>query len=330
MKSTLYLICKFFLACVVYSQCALFPQSALAQQDYPNRAIRVILAYAPGASSDIVARIYGQKIVEKWGHQIIYDFKPGGNTIIASEALVRAAPDGYTFLLILNTHAINPLLTKLPYDTLKDFLPVASLGIGEYMLAINAEVPANNLKEFIAYAKSKPNALNYSTSGAGGLGHLSAELFNLQTGIKTTHVPFKGGAPSVVALISGEVQFSFIHPTNVQSHIKSGKLKGIAISGKNRFHGLPDVATFAELGMPNFESTNWFGLLAPAGTPKSIVNKWSTEIARLQTLPDVKEKLNAQGIEPWTGDSDQFSAHIKSDMDKFSKVVKAANIKLVY
>jgi tripartite-type tricarboxylate transporter receptor subunit TctC len=305
-----------------------FAGIAAAQPEYPNRPIRFIIAYAPGASSDNVARIYGQKLHESWGQPVVNDFKPGGNTIIASEALVKSAPDGYSILLVLNTHAINPLLTKLPYDPIKDFAPVATLGVSEYMLAIYPGIPANNLKDLIAYAKSRPGELNYSSSGAGGLGHLSGELFNVVAGIKTQHIPFKGGAPSVIALISGEVQLCFVHPINVLGQIKTGKLKAIAISGKNRLAALPDMPTFAEAGLPSFDSTNWFGVLAPAATPRDIINKLSAELTRIQALPDVKDKLSAQGVEPLPGGPEQFAALIKSDMEKFAKVVKSANIKL--
>lgn len=301
---------------------------ATAQQAYPSKPIRFILPYAPGASTDNMSRIYGQKLHESWGQPVVNDFKPGGNTIIGSEALVRSAPDGYTILMVLNSHVINPLLTKLPYDTIKDFAPVTTLGISEYMLAIYPGVPAGNLKEIIAYAKSRPGQLNYSSSGAGGLGHLSGELFNVVAGVNTQHVPFKGGAPSVTALVSGEVQMSFIHPINVLGQIKAGKLRAIAISGKNRLAALPDMPTFAEAGLPNFSSTNWFAVLAPAATPRDIINKLSAELNRIQALPDVREKLSAQGVEPYAIGPDQLAALIKSDMDKYAKVVKSANIKL--
>ena len=299
-----------------------------AQQTYPSKPIRFILPYAPGASTDNMSRIYGQKLHESWGQPVVNDFKPGGNTIIGSEALVRSAPDGYTILMVLNSHVINPLLTKLPYDTIKDFAPVTTLGISEYMLAIYPGVPAGNLKDLIAHAKSRPGQLNYSSSGAGGLGHLSGELFNVVAGVNTQHVPFKGGAPSVTALVSGEVQMSFIHPINVLGQIKAGKLRAIAISGKNRLAALPDMPTFVEAGLSNFSSTNWFAVLAPAATPRDIINKLSAELNRIQALPDVREKLSAQGVEPYAIGPEQLAALIKSDMEKYAKVVKSANIKL--
>lgn len=309
---------------------ALPTNAAQAQAIYPVKPIRFILGYAPGGSSDTVARTFGQKLHESLGQPVVVDFRPGGNTVIAAEILTRAAPDGYTLLMVLNTHAISPLLMKLPYDPVKDFAPVASVGVSPYMLAIHPGVPANNLKDFIAYARSRPGELNYSTSGAGGLGHLSAELFNQLAGVKTQHVPFKGGGPSVIALMSGEVQMSFIIPIIVAAHIKSGKLKGIAVSGKQRLAGLPDTPTFAEAGLPQFESTNWFGVLAPAATPRAIIGKLSAELLRIQMLGDVKDKLGALGIDPLPGNPEQFAALIKTDTEKFAKVVKNAQIKLVY
>ena len=297
-------------------------------QTYPSKPIRVIVPYAPGASTDNMARLFGQKMQEAWGQSVFNDYKPGGNTIIGSEALTKAAPDGYTILLVVNTHAINPLLSKLPYDPVKDFAPITTIGLSEYMLAVHPSVPANTLRDLVAYAKAKNGQLNYSTSGAGGLGHLSAELFNVLAGVKTQHIPFKGGAPSVQALVAGDVQLCFIHPLNVLGQIRAGKLKAIAISGKSRLASLPDMPTFAEAGMPALESTNWFGMLAPAGTPRDILNKLSVEMNRIQTLSDMREKLSVQGVDPFPGSPEQFAALIKSDMDKFAKIVKSANIKL--
>lgn len=305
--------------------CTTLPAAA---QNYPVKPIRIIVPYAPGASTDNMARLFGQKMQEAWGQSVFNDYKPGGNTIIGSEALTKSAPDGYTILLVVNTHAINPLLTKLPYDPIRDFAPITTIGLSEYMLAVHPSVPANTLKDLVAYAKSKNGQLNYSTSGAGGLGHLSAELFNVLAGVKTQHIPFKGGAPSVQALVAGDVQLCFIHPLNVLGQIRAGKLKAIAISGKNRLASLPDMPTFAEAGMPALESTNWFGMLAPAGTPRDILNKLSVEMNRIQTLSDMREKLSVQGVDPFPGSPEQFAALIKSDMDKFAKIVKSANIKL--
>ena len=306
----------------------LYAASVASAQTYPAKPIRVISPYAPGGSSDNVVRLFEQEMQKAWGQSVFNDYKPGGNTIIGSEALTKSPPDGYTILLVLNTHAINPLLTKLPYDPVKDFAPITTIGVNEYMLVVHPSVPANTLKDLVAYAKAKDGQLNYSTSGAGGLGHLSAELFNFLAGVKTQHIPFKGGAPSVQALVAGDVQLCFIAPINVLGQIKAGKLKAIAISGKNRLASLPEMPTFAEAGMPALESSNWFGMLAPAGTPRDILNKLSVEMNNIQTMPSIKEKLSALGVDPFPGNPDQFAALIRSDMDKFAKVVKASNIKL--
>lgn len=300
----------------------------MTHAQYPVKPIRLILGYAPGGSSDIVARTLGQKLHESLGQPVVVDFRPGGNTVIAAEILTRAAPDGYSLLMVLNTHAINPLLMKLPYDPIRDFAPVASTGVSPYLLATHPALPVNNLKDFIAHARARPGVLNYSSSGAGGLGHLSGELFNQLTGVKMQHVPFKGGGPSAIALLSGEVQLSFIIPILVASHIKSGRLKGMAVAGQQRLPSLPDMPTFAEAGLPQFESTNWFGVLAPAKTPGTLIGKLSSELNRIQMLPDVRDKLGAQGIEPLPGTPTAFAALIKSDMERFARVVKAANIRL--
>ena len=303
--------------------------AAHAQQTFPSKPIRFIVPYGPGASTDNVTRIYGQKMLEAWGQSVIVDNRPGGNTVIGSEALVKAPPDGYTILLVVNTHAINPLLiANLPYDPIKDFAPVATIGAQEYVMAIHPSVPANNLKEFIAYARTRPGQLNFSSSGGGGLGHLSGELFNSVAGVRMMHVPYKGGAPAVTDLVAGQVQLMFSSAGAVLPNIKAGKLKALAVSGKTRIVALPDVPTFAEAGLPNFEATNWFGVLAPAATPRDIVNKLSAELIRVQSLPDVKEKLVNQGVDPWPGGPEQFAALIKSDLEKFARIVKSANIKL--
>ena len=308
---------------------AMLPLVGIAQQSYPNKPIRVIVPYGPGASTDNVTRIYGQKLLEAWGQSVVVDNKPGGNTVIGSEALVKATPDGYTILLVVNTHVINPLLIpKLPYDPVKDFSPVATIGMQEYVMGINPSVPAGNLKEFIAYARTRPGQLNFSSSGGGGLGHLAGELFNVIAGVKLQHVPYKGGAPAVTDLVAGQVQAMFSSAGAVLPNIRSGRIRALGISGKARLAALPDVPTFTEAGLPAFEATNWFGILAPAATPRDIVSKLSGELVRLQGVADVKEKLNAQGVDPFPGGPEQFAALIKSDLERFAKIVKSANIKL--
>ena len=299
-----------------------------AQQDYPSKPIRFISPYAPGGSTSVVARLLGQKLNESWGQPVIIDNRPGANTIIGSEALVKSPPDGHTIMIVNTAHVINPNLFATPYDAVKDFAPVATLVTTEYFLALNAAVPANTLKEFIALAKAKPGELNYGTSGAGGAGHLATELFCTEAGIKTQHVPYKGTGPALTDLISGQIQFYLSPPIVTISHIKSGRLKALAITGEIRSPAMPQVPTFAEAGLPSFDVRFWQGILAPAGTPKPVVDKLAAEIAKILNMPDVKETLATQGMTPLVTSPERFGALIKADLATLAKVIKTANIKL--
>jgi tripartite-type tricarboxylate transporter receptor subunit TctC len=302
--------------------------SIAAQQDFPSKPIRLISPYAPGGSTSVVARLIGQKLTESWGQPVIVDNRPGANTIIGSEAMVKSPPDGYTILIVNTAHVINPNLFATPYDAIKDFAPVATLVTTEYFLALNSTVPANTLKEFIALAKSKPNELNYASAGTAGAGHLATELFNLEAGIKTQHVPYKGTGPALNDLIGGQVQFFFAPPIVTIGHIKSGRLKALAITGETRSPSLPQIPTFAEAGLPSFDVRFWQGILAPDATPRPVVDKLSTEISRILTLPDVKETLATQGMTPLVSTPERFGALLKADLATLAKVIKTANIKL--
>ena len=306
-----------------------FTGLAAAQKAYPNKPIRFITPFAPGGSTSVVARLIGQKLTESWGQQVLVDSRPGGNTVIGTEALAKAPPDGYTIILVLSTHVINPLLIpKLPYDAIKDFAPVATVVSAEYVLVINPSVPANDLQELIALAKSKPGELNYGSAGSGGVTHLASELFNIMTGVKIQEIPYKGAAPAITDLIGGQVQMFFSIPINVIAHIKSGRLRAIAISGETRLPSLLQVPTFTEAGLPGYEVKSWFGVLAPAGTPRGIINSLSAEMAKIVAIPDIKEKLDSQGLAPFYSTPDQFAALMKADMAKFARIIQAADIKI--
>jgi tripartite-type tricarboxylate transporter receptor subunit TctC len=311
----------------------LWPFVALAEgsypSNYPTKPIRFISPYAPGGSTSAVARVVAQKLTESWGQQVIVDNRAGGNTIIGTETLAKATPDGYTIIMTTNTHVIMPSLNpKLPYDPIKDFAAVGNVYRSEFVLVINVSVPANNLQELIALAKSRPGQLNYATTGAGGSGHLANEWMNLLAGIKTQHIPYKGAGPALVDLIGGQVQMFINNPLTVIPHIKSGKLKGIAVTGETRLPVLPLVPTFTEAGLPGLEVSPWFCVLAPAGTPKVIIGKLSTEIARIVATPDMQDYLAKQGLNPFSSTPEQLAALMKTDMVKWAKVIKAANIKL--
>ena len=306
-----------------------WPLVALAQAPYPTKPIRFISPFAPGGSTSAMARLVGQKLTESWGQQVIVDNRPGGNTIIGTDALAKAAPDGYTIILTTNTHVINPsLIPKLPYDPIKDFAPVGTVYSSEFVLVINASVPAGNLQELIALAKAKPGQLNYATTGAGGSSHLANELLNLLTGIKTQHIPYKGAGPALVDLIGGQVQMFINNPLTVIPHIRSGRLKGLAVTGEARVPALPQVPTFTEAGVSGLDVNPWFCVLAPAGTPKAIIAKLSIEIARIVALPEVQDYLAKQGMNPFSSTPVQLAALMKTDMAKWAKVITATNIKL--
>ena len=300
---------------------------ASAQQTYPNKPIRFIVLFPPGGANNVLARIVGQKLTESWGQPVIVENRPGGNTVIGSEHVAKSAPDGYTIMLMSVTHVINPSLFPTPYDAIRDFAPVATISNTPLILALNPAVPANNLQEFIALAKSKPGQLNYATPGSGGINHIAAEVFTSMAGVKLQHIPYKGSAQAMTDVIGGQVHLTFQGPINVAPHIKSGKLRALGVSGESRLTALPQLPTFTEGGLPGYDVQIWYGVLAPAGTPRDIVNKLSGEIAKMLTLPDMKDNLLNQGMAPLINNPDQFGALMKTDLARFARIIKSANIK---
>jgi tripartite-type tricarboxylate transporter receptor subunit TctC len=305
------------------------PAGALAQSSYPARPIRLITPYAPGGSTTTMAHVLGQKLAESWGQNVIVDNRPGGNTIIGTQALARSTPDGYTIMITTSIHVINPsLYASLPYDPIKDFAPVGTIYTSEFVLIAANSVPAATLQELIALAKAKPGHLNYATTGAGGSAHLASEMFNMLAGIKTQHVPYKGAGAVGTALLSGQVQLFFSNPLAVMPHIQSGRVKPIAVTGEARIPALPQVPTFVEQGLRGLDVRPWFCMLAPAGTPKPIVDKLSAELTRIVGTQEIRDYMAKQGIIPFPSTPEQLGALMKSDLVKYAKVIKAANIKL--
>jgi len=302
--------------------------SAWCQQSYPSKPIRFITPYPPGGSTTILARMIGQRLNEVWGQPVIVDNRPGGNTVIGTQALARSAPDGYTILLAANVHATLQFMQKLPYDTFKDFAAVSTTTSNELTLVVHTSVPVATLKEFIAYAKSKPGELNAGSAGSGGFTHLSIVLFNHMTGTKLQHIPYKGSGPLVTDLIGGQVQLAFNPINNTVPHVKSGRLKAIAISGKGRNPALPQTPTFTEAGLPGFDVGIWFGVLAPAGTPRVVVDKLNAEINKFLGLAETRERLVAQGMDPYISTPEETLARLKADAARFGEVIKASNIQL--
>jgi tripartite-type tricarboxylate transporter receptor subunit TctC len=302
--------------------------AAAAQSNYPNRPIRIISPYAPGGGNSIMARMVAQKLTEAWGQQVIVDNRPGGNTIIGTELTARATPDGYTFMLAGSGHVLTSLLIKAPYDPIKDFAAVGTVGKNENIMVASPSAPFNDLRQLIAAAKARPGQINYATYGAGTTSHLGTELFCQMAGIKMQHIPYKGAGPAIIDLFGGQVQVFLSTPAPVIPHIQSGKLKGIAISGDKRAEAVPNLPTFAEAGLPGFDSKGWYGVVAPAATPRAIVDKVSAEIGRFLLQPDIKKLLNAQGVEPFVSTPEQFADLMRSDHAKWIKVIKTANVKL--
>ena len=307
---------------------ATFSGALAAQQNYPNKPIRWVTPYPPGGSTTALSRLVGEKLSEAFGQNVIIDNRPGGNTVIGVDAVAKAVPDGYTILLGGNTQIVLNLLMRPPYDIFKDFAPVTILANTNYILVVNPALPVNDLQEFIAYAKARPGQLNVASVASGSSQHLMGELFNILTGIKMQHIPYKGGQQGIVDLMGGSVQASFSNAINVIPHIKNARLKGLAITGEKRTAALPELPTYAEAGLPGYDPKNWLGVLAPAGTPGAIVTRLSAEVAKILAMPDIREKLVNSGMEPFHTGPEKMAAQMKSDYAENAKIIKAANIRI--
>jgi len=304
---------------------------ALAQvENYPSKPIRVVVPFPPGGATDILARAAAQRMQEAWGQSVIVDNRPGAGGNIGSDLVAKSAPDGYTLLMgTVGTHAINPsLYAKMPYDHVKDFAPIILVASVPNVLEVNPSLPVNSVTELIAYAKANPGKLNFASSGNGTSIHLSGELFKTMTGVQMTHVPYKGSAPALADLIGGQVQLMFDNLPPSLAQIKAGKLRALAVTSSTRTAALPDIPTVAEAGVPGFEASSWFGLLAPAATPAPIVAKINAEIAKWLATPEAKEKLLAQGANAAGGTPDDFARHIGAETTKWAKVVKESGAKV--
>ncbi|MDP2240682.1 MAG: tripartite tricarboxylate transporter substrate binding protein [Burkholderiales bacterium] len=301
--------------------------SADPAQDYPNRPIRLITG-SPGSTSDISARFVAQKLSELWRQQVVVDNRPGAGGIIGAEIAATANPDGYTlFVGQIGTHASPQFLfKKLAYDPVKDFAPISLMTNSGIALVVNASVPANNLKEFVAYAKSKPGSLNYGSAGGGTSSQLSGELFNQITGAKLVHIPYKGAGFALSGVVSGEVQAAFLSTTTASVQVKAGKLRALAVLSQKRFSAAPDIPTAAEQGFPGIDASVWFGMFAPAGTPKAIITKINLAVVSSLKSPDAIRVLEAQGAEAVPTTPEQLGAFLKSEIAKWGKVIKEARI----
>jgi tripartite-type tricarboxylate transporter receptor subunit TctC len=305
-----------------------FAPLVAAQPDYPNRPIRLVVTVPPGGAADFIARLVGGKVSESLGQPVVVENRGGAGGTIAADAVAKAPPDGYTLLQnSITTHGVGPhLYSKLPYDPVKDFAAVSALAVLPLVMAVNAEVPVRSVDEIIAHSKTKP--LNFASSGNGGAPHMAAELFKSVTGAPMTHVPYKGSGPAVADLVGGRVQIMFDAAPSLIAHIRSGKLRVLAAASPQRNRLLPEAPTFAELGYPKVAVSLWYGLLAPAGTPRSAINKLNSEVTKILQSPDVRERLLAQGAEPMPGTPEAFASFMQEEMAKWAPVVKQAGVKL--
>jgi tripartite-type tricarboxylate transporter receptor subunit TctC len=311
---------------LVSAQSVCVREASAAALEYPAKPVRIIVPFAPQGPNDILARLVGQKLTEVWNHQVIVENRPGGGTIIGTEVAARAPADGYTLLMVSVSTAVNPSLRKsLPYDTLNDFTPVIRLASTPNVLVVHPSVPVHSVRDLLQLARSRPGEIAYASGGIGAGTHLAGELLSLMGGAKMTHVPYKGAAPATVDLLSGQVSWMFASILPTLPYIKAGRFRALAVSGSERSNVLPNVPAVAET-LPGFEATSWFGLFAPAGTPRDIVTKLNGEIARLLKTPELREQLRNQGADPVADTPEAFAKHFKAEMAKWAKVVRAAGI----
>jgi tripartite-type tricarboxylate transporter receptor subunit TctC len=302
---------------------------AFAQTDYPSRPIRVIVPLAPGGGSDYTARFIGVRLADRVGQTVVVDNRPAASGIVGTELVAKGNPDGYTLLLAYSTHAQSAqLFTSLPYDPIKDFAPVTNVIATPLTLIVNPSVPAKTVKEFIAYAKANPGKLNYGSSGPGSSPHLATALLDSMAGIQTVHIPYKGVGLYITAQIANEIQFSFSNMFTTMPHWKSGRLRMVAVGGPKRLEAIPEVPTVSESGVPGFEAMTWYGFLAPAKTPRPIVDKLQKEIAAIVFSPDVKKLFVEQGNEPLANTPEEFGQQMKADADKWGAIGKRLGVKL--
>jgi tripartite-type tricarboxylate transporter receptor subunit TctC len=298
-------------------------------QAYPNKPVKLIVPFAPGGFTDVVARILGQKLSVAMGQQFVVENKAGAGSTIGTDFVAKAAPDGYTLVMISTTHVISPWIYKtMPYDPIKSFAVVSKLVDSPYVLLVNPKVPANNVKELVALAKSAPETIHYASSGNGSSQHLMGGLFVSMTGAPLKHVPYRGSGGAATDLVAGVVETSFAGVPNALSQVPQGRLKAFAVTTAKRIPQLPDVPTMQEAGVPGYEASVWLALLAPAGTPKEIVNKLNAEIAKLMATPDAKKALYDAGVEPTPSTPEAMSDYMVKEMERWGKVVKEIGIKV--
>lgn len=303
--------------------------TAYAQAAYPVKPIRLINPFPPGGGASIIGRMIAQELTERLGQSVVFDNRGGAGGIIGMEIAARAAPDGYTLTMATaSTVTINPLLSKVPFDPIKDFAPVIHVSNVPLILVVHPAVAAKSVKEFIALAKAQPGKLNFASSGKGTISHLAGELFKINAGVNLVHVPYRGGGPALIDLLGGQVQSNFANILSSLPHVKAARLRGLAVTSAQRAAAINELPTLAEAGMAGYEVVQWNGMLAPARVPAAIIARLNSEVQRTLALPEMKTRLLADGAEPIGGSPQKFSAFIRADIDKWTKVIKAANVQV--
>ena len=306
-----------------------FAVSAFAQESYPSKPIRIVVGYSAGGGNDLIVRVMAPRMSEGLGQPIIIENKPGAQAIIASEYVAKASPDGYTLLMMSNTHTVNEsLIAKKPFELMRDFAPVAPVNYSDLVLVVHPSVPANSLKELIALSKAKPGGLNYASSGPGTPYHMAGELFKAMAGVDIVHVPYKGSSGARTDILGGQVQMMFDAITTMAPNVRAGKLRAFGTTGKARSPVLPEIPTVSEAGVPGYEAVIWLGLMAPAATPKPILEKLNAEIRKVVNSADVKDAWAKQGAAPMSMSTDEFGQYIREDIAKWAKIVKMSGAKV--
>ncbi|MGH8700609.1 MAG: tripartite tricarboxylate transporter substrate binding protein [Burkholderiales bacterium] len=300
---------------------------AVGAQSYPVKPIRIVVPFAPGGPNDILARVIGQKLTEAWGQQTIVDNRPGGGTVIGTELVAKSAPDGYTLLMVSTSHTSNPSLRKMPYDPIRDLEPVILVASGPNVVLAHPSLPAKSVKELIAVAKARPDQVAYGSGGAGTSTHLSGAMVGLMGGVKMVHIPYKGAGPATIDLLSGQITWMVGTILPSMPHIRSGRLRALAVTGVKRSPVLPDVPPVADT-LPGFEASSWYGVAATGGTPKEVTARLNQEIARVLNSADMRERLAHEGAEVAGGSPEQFGAFYRAEIAKWAAVIKKAGIRL--
>ena len=301
---------------------------AAAQPAYPAKPMRIISPFPPGGGNDLLCRAVAQKLTENLKQQVIVENRPGANGIIGTEAAARSAPDGYTIVLIPSGHTVNPsVYRKLPYDTIRDFTPITLAGWSPLVLAVHPSVPVNNVKELVALAKARPGQLAYATAGVGSSGHLAGALFETLTGTKLVHIPYKGMGIAIMDLVGGQVSLTFGTNLSTLPHVRSGRLRALAITGAQRSPALPDLPTVAESGVAGYEASLWYGFAGPARLPPEVVHRLNSEIVTVLRLPDVRERLASQGVDARPTTPEEFARLLAADLTRWAKVVERAGVR---